>query len=172
MAYVIEMNLWFLVAALAIGFATGAWIWAWRPHRVMFTQPAEDVPLARTLERDAAPAAPSRRAAAAGVNEAVLQGGGSSPFLDAPLGAPDDLLKLKGVGPKLGSMLGEMGVFHYHQIASWTDGHVTVVDERLGSFKGRIHRDRWREQAQLLADGKLDEFEAKFGSGGQGASSS
>ena len=166
MAYVIGMNLWFLIAALAIGFATGAWIWARRPHRVTFTQPAEDAPLARTLERDAAAAAPSLPSA--GVDEAVLQGGGSSPFLAAPLGAPDDLLKLKGVGPKLGGMLGEMGVFHYHQIASWSDGHVTIVDERLGSFKGRIHRDRWREQAQLLADGKLDEFEAKFGSGGQG----
>lgn len=164
MAYLAEMNLWFLIAALVIGFATGAWIWARRRHRVTFAQPAEDAPLARTLEREAVP--PSPPAPAAGVDEALLQGAGMSPFLDAPQGAPDDLLKLKGVGPKLGAMLGEMGVFHYHQIASWSDGHVTIVDERLGSFKGRIHRDRWREQAQLLAEGRLDEFEARFGSGG------
>ncbi len=179
MAYLIDMNQWFLIAAFVIGFATGAWIWARRCHRVEFTQAAEDAPLARTLDRTATPPEPAASAPAAppiaGTADAVLSGAGASdgdapsPFLTAPWGDIDDLMRLKGVGPKLNALLGELGVFHYHQIASWSDGHVTIVDERLGSFRGRIERDRWREQARLLAEGKLDEFEQRFGSGAGGA---
>lgn len=167
MAYLVQMNLWFLLAALFIGFATGAWIWARRRHRIELSAPGDDAPLARTLERaPVPPAAPAPSAPVAGASDAVLSGGGmTSPFLDTPTGDPDDLLRLKGIGPKLGNLLGEIGVYHYHQIASWSDDHVTIIDERLGSFKGRIHRDRWREQARLLAEGRLDEFEALFGAG-------
>ena len=167
MAYLIQMNLWFLIAALLVGFVTGAWMWTRRRHRVALTQPDENAPFARTLERAPMPQGPAPDAGMVGAGDAVLSGGGGfSPFLDAPQGDPDDLRRLKGVGPKLHSMLGELGVFHYHQIASWSDEHVTIIDERLGSFRGRIHRDRWREQARLLAEGRLDEFEAMFGSGG------
>lgn len=160
MAYLVEMNLWFLIAALLIGFVTGAWMWRRPRHRVEFTA-AEDGALLRTLERTVAPPM-------AGAGDAVLSGGGGEtalPFLTAPEGQPDDLQRLKGVGPKLSTLLGELGVYHYHQIASWSDEHIVIVDERLGSFKGRIHRDLWREQARLLAEGRFDEFEAKFGSG-------
>lgn len=169
MAYLIQINLWFLIAAFLVGVVTGAWMWARRRHRIEFSEPDADAPLARTLERpSASPSSPPSPAApVAGAGDAVISGGGGpSPFLEAPLGDPDDLLRLKGVGPKLGAMLGELGVFHYHQIASWTDEHITIIDERLGSFKGRIDRDRWRDQARLLAEGRLDEFDALFGSGG------
>lgn len=167
MVYLIQTNIWWLLAALVIGFAVGAWIWARPRHRIALSQPDEDAPLARTLEREAvSPAAP------VAAPDTALAGGGpaaaDSPFLPGPLGEPDDLRRLKGVGPKLGIMLGELGVYHYHQIASWNDGHVTIVDERLGGFKGRIERDRWREQARLLAEGRFDDFEALFGAGAQG----
>ena len=163
MAYLVEMNLWFLIAALLIGFVTGAWMWRRPRHRIEST-PAEEGALWGPREGPVTPDAPR----VAGAADAVLSGGGGEaglPFLSAPQGEPDDLQRLKGVGPKLSNMLGELGVYHYHQIASWSDEHVIIVDERLGSFKGRIHRDLWREQARLLAEGRFDEFEAKFGSG-------
>lgn len=65
-------------------------------------------------------------------------------------GKPDDLKKLKGVGPKLEALLHELGVFHFDQIAAWTPEEVAWVDERL-SFKGRIEREGWIAQAKELA---------------------
>ena len=65
-------------------------------------------------------------------------------------GQPDDLKKLKGVGPKLEQTLHELGFFHFDQIAAWTEAEVAWVDTRL-KFKGRIERDGWIEQAKELA---------------------
>ena len=71
--------------------------------------------------------------------------------LTAPRGGKaDDLKLLKGVGPKLEKLLNELGFYHFDQIASWTPEQVAWVDERL-SFKGRIEREGWIEQARELA---------------------
>lgn len=72
-------------------------------------------------------------------------------LLTAPDGEPDDLKKIKGIGPKLEEELNEAGVYHYRQIASWTDKEVAWADEHLVSFKGRISRDDWVSQARELA---------------------
>lgn len=68
-------------------------------------------------------------------------------------GQPDDLKKISGVGPKLEGLLHQNGVFHYDQIAAWTPEEVAYMDDQL-SFKGRIDRDNWIEQAATLAAGK------------------
>lgn len=88
--------------------------------------------------------------------------GGSQPetLSSARGGQPDDLKKLKGVGPKLEGVLHELGFFHFDQIANWTDAEVAWVDERL-KFKGRIERDGWIEQAKILAAGGETEFSKK-----------
>ena len=85
--------------------------------------------------------------------EAEPQQAGSRPanLLDAPReGAADDLKKLSGVGPKLETLLNENGVYHFDQMAAWTDAEVEWMDEQL-SFKGRITRENWIEQAKDLA---------------------
>ena len=64
--------------------------------------------------------------------------------------APDDLKRIKGVGPKLEAALNGLGVFHYDQIAGWSAAEAAWVDDRL-SFKGRVARDGWIEQASALA---------------------
>lgn len=79
------------------------------------------------------------------------------------VGAPDDLRLIKGLGPKLNGLLAELGVTRYDQIAAWKDDEVAKVDAHLGTFKGRIARDNWIEQAKLLAKGDTAGFEAKFG---------
>ncbi len=68
-------------------------------------------------------------------------------------GKPDDLKLIKGVGPKLEQMLHGMGVFHFDQIAAWTDSEVAWVDDNLEGFKGRVSRDGWVGQARTLANG-------------------
>ena len=77
--------------------------------------------------------------------------------------ASDNLIQLKGVGPKLVTLLNELGVTRFGQIAAWTDADLAAVDARLGNFKGRPVRDHWVDQAKYLAAGDLAGFEAKYG---------
>ena len=87
----------------------------------------------------------------------------ASPAVAAPNDGADDLLKLKGVGPKLGALLTELGVTRYAQIAGWSDSDITAIDAKLGNFKGRPVRDQWIDQAKYLAAGDIAGFEAKYG---------
>ena len=66
---------------------------------------------------------------------------------------PDDLKLIRGVGPKLEAMLHVMGIFHFDQIADWSDMNLRWVDQNLGSFRGRAVRDDWIGQAKKLATG-------------------
>ena len=78
-------------------------------------------------------------------------------------GPPDDLLKLKGVGPKLAGILNERGITRFDQIAKLSRGQIEALDASLGAFRGRFDRDRIQEQADYLARGDVDGFEVQFG---------
>lgn len=78
-------------------------------------------------------------------------------------GPPDDLVRLKGVGPKLAAMLNERGITRFDQIAKLSEGQVETIDASLGAFRGRFERDRILEQADFLARGDVEGYEAKFG---------
>ncbi len=75
-------------------------------------------------------------------------------------GKADDLKLIKGVGPKLEGILNELGFYHFDQIAKWTPEQVAWVDNRL-QFKGRIERDEWIKQAEILAKGGETAFSKK-----------
>jgi predicted flap endonuclease-1-like 5' DNA nuclease len=75
----------------------------------------------------------------------------------------DDLCVIKGVGPKLADALRDFGFTSYAQLAHLTPTEIDRLDERLGTFRGRIVRDRIVEQADYLARGDTDGFEQKFG---------
>ena len=62
----------------------------------------------------------------------------------------DDLKQLSGVGPALEKKLHDAGVTTFAQIAAWTEADVEEFGEKL-SFKGRIEREGWIEQAKELA---------------------
>ena len=76
-------------------------------------------------------------------------------------GKADDLKMIKGVGPKLEGVLNGIGIYHFDQIAGWSDDHVAWADQNLVGFKGRVSRDAWVEQARALADGDETEFSKK-----------
>lgn len=78
-------------------------------------------------------------------------------------GVPDDLQRLKGVGPKLAALLNSKGLTRYEQIALLTPEDVERIDADLGAFRGRLTRDRVVEQAAFLARGDRDGYEAQFG---------
>jgi predicted flap endonuclease-1-like 5' DNA nuclease len=88
-------------------------------------------------------------------------------FLTSPRGVPDDLKLIKGVGEKLNTLLTGLGIFHFRQVANWTEAEIAEVDSKMENFKGRIVRDEWLPQAKLLAEGKHEEFERIYGKMGE-----
>jgi len=80
-------------------------------------------------------------------------------------GAPDDLKRIKGVGPKLEALLHSLGIFHFDQIAGWGPAEVAWMDSNLEGFPGRVTRDGWVEQARLLAAGGETEFSQRVDRG-------
>lgn len=78
-------------------------------------------------------------------------------------GNPDNLLQIKGIGPKLNTLLTGLGITRFDQIAAWGAAEIDKVDDHLGTFKSRIGRDNWVEQAGFLAKGDVAGFEAKYG---------
>ncbi|HEX6218588.1 MAG TPA: hypothetical protein VFZ35_04870 [Sphingomicrobium sp.] len=78
-------------------------------------------------------------------------------------GPPDDLVQLKGVGPKFAEILNARGIIRFAQIAHLTPDEVERIDPTLGPFRGRLVRDRIIEQADYLSRGDIDGFEHKFG---------
>jgi len=67
-----------------------------------------------------------------------------------PDGKPDDLTRIKGIGPKLSKRLNDIGIYHFKQIAEWSADEALWVDDYL-AFKGRVDRDGWVTQARILS---------------------
>ena len=82
---------------------------------------------------------------------------------------PENLELIKGLGPKVNTLLKGLGVTSFAQVASWTAAVVSEIDAQLGAFAGRITRDNWIDQAQVLAAGDVAGFEQKYGALGTGA---
>lgn len=100
-------------------------------------------------------AAAGAAAAGAGAATAAASAAASTEapkFLDAPNGEPDDLKKILGIGPVLEEKLNEMGIYHYSQIAEFTDADIANINTHL-NFPGRIERDEWIPQAKDLMGG-------------------
>lgn len=159
---------WYLcLAALLIGIATAAWIWL----RGRVSAPSLDIDdgprLAPVRLEPVKPvidvAQPVAFVAPVPEPTPVVTAGGDRPAIAAAVGAADDLTLIKGVGPKLNALLISLGVIRFDQIAAWGASEIGEVDRFLGSFKGRIGRDAWVEQAGLLARGDHAAFAAKFG---------
>jgi predicted flap endonuclease-1-like 5' DNA nuclease len=105
----------------------------------------------------AAPVSPAPAAAGAPARPAALAGPRG--------GLPDDLKRIRGVGPKLEAMCHRLGFYHFDQIAAWTPAEVAWVDDHLEGFRGRVTRDDWVAQAQVLAAGGDTDFSRRVDDG-------
>ena len=105
---------------------------------------AEEAHVAAALAALPADATPEQRANAVGARPVALE---------APRrGGPDDLQRIKGIGPVNEKHLHELGVYHFDQIAAWTRDQIRWVGTYL-AFPGRIDREQWVAQAARLAAG-------------------
>lgn len=73
------------------------------------------------------------------------------------------LTMLKGLGPKAAAQLQALGIDRIDQLAGLSPTDAAALDAHMGSFTGRLARDRWIEQARLLSAGDIAGFEAAFG---------
>ena len=91
-----------------------------------------------------------RASVSAGKGDRVSEAAQPELRTEARGGEADDLKQIKGVGPKLETALNGLGIVHYDQVADWSAAEAAWVDDRL-SFKGRIARGGWIDQAKALA---------------------
>lgn len=177
---------WLLfIAALLIGIAVAYWIFAANRRTSVGIDRADALdegaaPAARNQALIDAPPASAASPATAPVVPPGLAGTGTAVAAavtqqhiaelerttDRSLAgddAPDDLSRIKGVGPKLQALLASLGVTRFTQIAAWSDEDIDRIDSQLGRFQGRIRRDNWPEQARLLAAGDMAAYQDKFG---------
>jgi NADH-quinone oxidoreductase subunit E len=106
---------------------------------------AEAAHIEATLATLPADATPEQKANAVGERPSALE---------APRGSgPDDLQRIKGVGPVNEKRLHELGVYHFEQIAAWVRSEIRWVATYL-SFPGRIDREQWVAQAARLVAGE------------------
>lgn len=66
--------------------------------------------------------------------------------------APDDLTRIRGIGPRYARQLQELGVRTFATIAAWTADECAHFARQLKVNPGRVERDRWVEQARALSD--------------------
>jgi len=162
-------HMWLLLAvAMLLGFVIGCWICS-GPVKVDAASDS-DVELAKlrsSYEQCIADKAKLRARVLELETEMGQEPAPPAPttvptFYDAPTqGDPDDLKKIKGIGPKLEILLHSLGVYYYRQIAGWNNSQIAEVDNKL-RFKGRITRDNWCSQAKILTAGGATEFATRY----------
>lgn len=98
------------------------------------------------------------------VEAARLPEGEQPALLDAPRnGRSDDLKHISGIGPKLEQKLNSLGIWHYEQIASWSQANIDWVNAAI-AFKGRIEREKWQPQARQLLQPAVERVPEEQGS--------
>jgi molybdopterin-containing oxidoreductase family membrane subunit len=63
---------------------------------------------------------------------------------------PDDLKKVKGIGPVMEKTLNKIGIYSFDQVSKMTNKEYDMLDSITGSFPGRAQRDDWAGQAKKL----------------------
>ena len=65
-------------------------------------------------------------------------------------GKKDKLTKIKGIGPKVEEKLNEAGIYHFEQIASWSEANIKWLEINT-TFAHRAIKDLWVNQAKSLS---------------------
>ena len=118
------------------------------------TNEAQDIATASTTTSAGAAVASKE----ASISEAPM-------ILSAPRnGQKDNLTRIKGIGVKIDETLNSIGIYHFDQIANWTEENIAWADSTLG-FPGRAKRENWVEQARALHAGEETEFSKRVDAG-------
>lgn len=80
-----------------------------------------------------------------------------SPEKASEIPVADDLTMIEGIGPKVNAVLSAAGIVSFSQLAEMDGNKLKELLEKAG-FK-YMDPSTWPDQARLLADGKMDDFE-------------
>jgi predicted flap endonuclease-1-like 5' DNA nuclease len=78
----------------------------------------------------------------------------------------DNLQRIGGITADIERALSSLGVARYSEIAQWSPAAVERIDRELGTA-GRISRENWIEQAQILSRGGDTRYSREFDRRGQ-----
>lgn len=71
----------------------------------------------------------------------------------------DDLKRLEGIGPKIEELLNTAGIYTWKQLSNTSPAVLSTILQKAGD-RFRIHDpSSWPEQARLLSEGRIDEFD-------------
>lgn len=144
-------QMWLLLfLAFGIGIAAGWRIWSGGTggERRALASAREEVSRLRRQNDDLSRSLAAARKDVDGTEDdspEVIEAEAASPV------SHNDLLVIRGLGPKAASALREGGVTSFEQIAAWTEDDIAEWDDRL-TARGRIARDDWVGQAKALID--------------------
>ena len=150
-----------ILVALTIGVITGYLLFLRPRQRIRLTDSAPIRP--HMTPRGEGKGLSDEAAAAASDVAGAILGAQVHDHLPGASGPPDNLERLKGVGPKLAAMLNQAGIIRFDQLARLSEVEVERIDAGLGAFRGRLSRDKVVTQADYLARGDEDGFEQRFG---------
>lgn len=84
-------------------------------------------------------------------------------------GGPDNLTLIDGVGNAIERKLHELGIYHFDQVAGWSDAEATWIGNEIG-FPGRVQRENWIGDARTLARGGMTDHARRVEQGKIGTS--
>lgn len=76
----------------------------------------------------------------------------------------DNFLKIRGIDETTMKLLNETGIYHFDQVSKWNTKNCAWIEEYL-HFHGRIRKEKWVEQAKILAEGNETEYSLKVENG-------
>jgi predicted flap endonuclease-1-like 5' DNA nuclease len=85
----------------------------------------------------------------------------AEPIRPAAPATHDNLQRISGIDAEIATLLFAQGASRYSQIAHWSPIDVARLDALLGT-RGRIGRENWIEQAQILSRGGETAFSREY----------
>jgi predicted flap endonuclease-1-like 5' DNA nuclease len=136
-----------------------------RPSQPASASPAAALPARSraSLARPPPSPAPAATSPSAPAQAAADPSGPARPRRPAPA-TGDNLQRIRGIDAPMAQRLAEAGVSRYAQIATWSAAEVARFDRDLAA-DGRIARENWIEQAQILMRGGDTTFSRAFDGG-------
>src|SRR5439155_24434660 len=144
MIELLQNNLVPVIVAVLVAIAVAFWVFRGNRSGAAKVEDRGEARTPRQVPRDGAEgnSVPDEFSAAARDVAGEFLGVDAHPVVPGAEGPPDDLQTMKGVGPKLAAQPNACRITRFEQLARLSPNEVTMVDARMGPFRGRIERDR------------------------------
>jgi predicted flap endonuclease-1-like 5' DNA nuclease len=96
-------------------------------------------------------------------NAPMFSAGTAGTIGAAARGGRDDLSQIRGIDRDIELRLNESGMSSFRDLAHLDRDKEAALEGRLGLEPGRITSEAWRDQAAMLARGRVEEHHSTFG---------